>query len=216
MALGTQITNYGQLIEAITTYADRTDLATIIPTFIGLAEKKIFRELRTPSLEKKVYFDAIEDGTYKFALPPRLLEIKNVRTKAIPPAGITNENETDGISIEFKPVSLFYNPETPDGCYTREIGNIWFKGAIPKGQRITILYYEDLSGLNDPDDTNLVLLRNWDLYLYGALAELPLYLMDEQRIAIWKAMFAESMQSANAYAKAMDWKSSPTQLRMPR
>ena len=71
-----QIANYGDLKTKILTYLnkDNPEVENEVPTFIALAERKIFRQLRCPSNEKIVTYDPAGETITQLQLPGDYLE----------------------------------------------------------------------------------------------------------------------------------------------
>ena len=70
------ITTYAELQTAIATWLNRTDLTTLIPDFITMAEADIGRWLRVWWNEKRAY--AVPTGSY-IALPTDYIGIRNIQ-----------------------------------------------------------------------------------------------------------------------------------------
>ena len=222
--------NYGELKAAVQLWINRDDLGTngsrvgpsatasptLIESFISLAERKIFRQLKSPANEKVAYPILLPDGDGndpdRITVPSDLLTIKALKV--------------DGIIYSFMEYFNFTQkfPQSPSSSYagipnfTRETNELVFptyiknKGIDSNGKtiypEITIYYWADLSGMNDDNETNAVLRTCPDLYLYGALIEAEAYLVNDPRVPLWNQKYQEAYASINDFNHQIDYNSS--------
>jgi hypothetical protein len=190
------ISTYTELKSAIADWLNRDDMASVIPTFISLAEVGMERVLRTRNM--LVRSTAPVDTQYS-ALPSDFLEIRSVKLTGvapIQPLGFQTMEAMDDLdamsSAGGKP--LYYSVvgnqlrvhPTPSGTYTAELA-----------------YYAKLDKLSDSVATNWILSQHPDAYLYGALLQAAPYLKDDERTAVWTTLYAaavQAMQSADERA----------------
>ena len=182
MALDT----FSGLKTTIADYLNRDDLTSIIPSFITLAEAKFNRKLRVRQMVKRA--TATLDTQY-FAFPSDFLQAKEfqLNTNPITYLQYVTQNQGDyasqnnyitvgkpqfytiiGTQIEVIP--------TPDTGYTGEL-----------------TYYGKITALSDSNTSNWLLAYAPDLYLYGALLEATPYLKDDDRLAVWSTLYANSL-----------------------
>jgi len=157
------ISSYAELQTAIANFLARTDLNSVIPDFIQLAEARINRELETREQEKRSQATLVAGDEY-IALPTDLREVREVKLNTSPitvlnyasPSSLDSTYSGNGLgkplgySIVGKEMKL---RPVPDSAYTAEIvyiGNV-----------------DALSAVSTPT----LFLRSPDLYLYGALTE---------------------------------------------
>ena len=179
------ISSYAELQTAIANFLARTDLNSVIPDFIQLAEARINRELETREQEKRSQATLVAGDEY-IALPTDLREVREVKlnTSPITVLNYASQSSLDstysgnglgkplGYSIVGKEMKL---RPVPDSAYTAEIvyiGNV-----------------DALSAVSTPT----LFLRSPDLYLYGALTEAYIYLLDEQIAAQYDEKFTRGI-----------------------
>lgn len=176
--------NYGELKTAVQGWANRADLAGVLPTLLALAEQRIYNGSASESglrLESMVVTNAAYTPG---ALPARFLQIVRVAwsvgTRKIPLVYRT----ADGISIA---------ENTPG------IG-AWFSirgGQLLLGPTITgpieLVYYAKLPALVADADTNDLLTNHPSIYLYAALVEVAVWLQDDAMAAQYGPLFADAM-----------------------
>jgi hypothetical protein len=180
------IDTYSGLKTTIADYLNRDDLTSVIPSFITLAEAKFNRKLRVRQMVKRA--TATLDTQY-FAFPADFLQAKEfqLNTNPITILQFVTQNQGDyGSASQYiatgKP--QFYTIigtqieviPTPDTSYTGEL-----------------TYYGKIPVLSDSNTSNWLLAYAPDLYLYGALLEATPYLKDDERLAVWSSLYADSI-----------------------
>lgn len=184
------ITSYSDLQSTIATYLGRTDLTSMIPTFIDFAEARLSRELRTRQMLKNVT-SAMTAGTAKIALPSDFISIRDIFIQGNPrtsvnymsPSAFSREARADDSG---KPVNYtIYGAEfvfgpAPDSAYTLEL-----------------LYYARPDRLDEDTSSNVFLANYPDALLYASLLEAEPYLMNDARVNTWGTMYDRAIRSIN-------------------
>jgi hypothetical protein len=179
------ITDYASLKSAVADYLNRQDLTSVIPTFIQLAEKEFNRTLRVREMLNR---SQATINTQYIALPDRFLEMRNLRIdtsrgwkslRVMSPEQIDENRTTFHGNVTGEPEGYTLNPDdsievtpAPDDTYTVEM-----------------TFYQGIEGLSDSTDTNWMLDKNPDLYLFGALLQSAPYLKEDERIAVWSGLY---------------------------
>lgn len=175
--------SYTNLKSEVLDMMHRPDLAGRVDTAIDLCEAQMNREFRTLAQESRAIATVNSEYT---TLPDDFLELRNVQLNTSPPKLLRYLSpeamdalaDTTGEPIYYTFVGneLQFSPN-PDGDYTVEI-----------------VYFAKIDGLSDANPSNFVLV-NWpELYLYGSLAHLAMFVFDEQRAAAWQAVFAMGVE----------------------
>lgn len=183
------ITTYAELKTEISNFLNRDDLASYVDSFIDLAEAKMQRQVKHWRNEKRATvtldsrYTALPDD---FRLP---IDLRISGKRALQPVGdsdmqdmrFTNE-DTTGIPLYYRiaagEIEVF---PTPDQDYTLEL-----------------MYHRTLDALSDSNTSNWILQYHPDLYLYGALVPSAPWLKDDERIAVWAALYQSSLDDVNA------------------
>lgn len=194
------ISTYSELQSAIADYLNRTDLTSVIPTFISLAEAKLNRELRTRDM--LVRSTATSSNEF-VAVPTDFLEDYSLELD------MTNQGPQPPLAyigpLEAK--SLKANKITGKVRYYTIIDGAFEMLPAPQlAVDVILTYYAKIPSLSNTQTTNWLLTKSPDLYLYSSLLEAMPYLKDEQRIAVWstargqvlEAMKEESERSMRA------------------
>jgi hypothetical protein len=197
------IASYADLQTSIANFLARSDLNAQIPDFIQLAEARINRELETREQEKRVQATLVAGDEY-IALPTDLREVREVKLLTSPltvlnymsPTGLDNEYSSNGLSkprgysIAGKEMKL---RPIPDSAYTAEIMYI---GSV-----------DTLSAVSTPT----LFLRSPDVYLYGALTEAYVYLLDEARAAQYDEKFTRAINEVRMDEERSHYGTGPLQ-----
>jgi hypothetical protein len=194
--------NYGELKEEVRAYLyNRKDLAVNIPQFIAFAEKKIFRLLRCRANEKLFVGDLSLDNT-GFTLPADFIEMKFLTV---------NEKPLERISeIEYLSKINTDNAGGEPSQFARIIDEIKFWRQADSDYAYSYVYWNDQSGLMvDDADTTPVLLYAPDIYLYASLIEAMPFLVKDERLGTWQAMFSQAMDEIDHQTKESEYAGSP-------
>lgn len=183
---------YGYLQKMVVAWLNRNDLSVdLVKDFIALAERKIFRQLRCPMNEKLFTTSPLAGPTDYLTLPGDFIEAKDLNI--------------NGKEFRFKPYNIWL---TSRDCniYTRLLGNLLIKPEIPKEAKIRLMYYFDATGMNDDEESNNVLRTCPDLYLYASLIQAESFLINDERIALWKGLYDVTLEEVNRGYKNLDYR----------
>jgi len=179
---------YSDLQTSIANYLARSDLTSIIPDFITLAENRLRRELRIRQMLKSVTTATVaSDATVE--IPSDFLQARDfvVMTNPIQPlsysspSSLSNDPRTSQIGVPRSYTIMateFQVAPAPDGVYT-----------------LKLLYYAAPTYLSSNNTTNVFLTTAPDGLLYGALVEAEPYLMNDARINTWGSMYDRAIDS---------------------
>ena len=179
---------YSDLQTSIANYLARSDLTSIIPDFITLAENRLRRELRIRQMLKSVTTSTVS-GDATVELPSDFLEIRDfvVMTNPIQPlsysspSSLSNDPRTSEVGVPKSYTILaseFQVAPAPDGIYT-----------------LKMLYFAAPAYLSGANTSNVFLNVAPDGLLYGALVEAEPYLMNDARINTWGSMYDRAISS---------------------
>jgi hypothetical protein len=173
MAIG----NHAELVTAVGNYLHRSDLSSMIPDFISLAEAKLNRELRLRAMEN------IATGTTasSVALPTGFIELIAVT--------VTSGGNSWPLTY-IPPSSISGNTSNP--VYYSLVGdNIIFEGS-GSGVAYSLTYYKQFDPLSA--GVNWLITNAPDLYLYATLLEAAPYINDDSRMSTWSQMLIASAE----------------------
>lgn len=185
------ISSYSQLLAEVSDWLNRQDLDNQIPTFVRLFEAKANRKLRTHDMVQRK--TAIVNNDF-FAVPDDWKETISFARICDNGAPIPLEF----VSIENSLTKRQDWLTGPTHFYTHIDGKFLL---IPGPQsdnpvEFELIYRAGITNLKPADttpavDTNWLLARSPDLYLYGTLVEAEQYLKNDERVPLWKQNVAE-------------------------
>lgn len=182
------ISTYTELKSAIADWLNRSDLTSVIPTFISLSEASMERVLRTRNMLTRA--TASIDTQYS-AFPADFLEVRSVKLTSVAPIQ----------PMEFQTMEAMDNLDAKDSApgkpiYYSVVGNQLRVHPTPNATYTAELaYYAKLDKLSDSVSSNWLLTQSPDAYLYGALLQAAPYLKDDERVSIWTTLYAASIQA---------------------
>lgn len=197
------IVDYATLQTAVADWINRTDLTNEIKDFISIAEAKIYRRLRIPSMEVQTTLTT-GVSTGKITIPADFLQLKGMML-------IDGDNR---VNLRRKPVDEVQN-STRTGIpkfYARLATEWVFEPTPDTTYNMRVYYYKQLDALSDVNNTNFFTQFAPDLLLYGALAEAFMFLMEEERAAVHAAKFERLLQETQDMADDAEWAESPLQV----
>jgi len=176
------LSNYTELQASVADFLNRSDLTSVIPDFITMAEADFNRTLRVRDMVKR---SRAPITSQYVKLPPDFMGMKNIDllTDPVTPLTYKNLSELDAHrrrdstgkplyyaivqdNIEFAPV--------PDGDYT-----------------IEVVYYGKIEALSSENLTNWLLDNHPYAYLYGTLMHSAPYLQADERVGLWAGKYQQ-------------------------
>ena len=181
-------TSYDNLKTNIADYLARQDLNEKIPMFVSLAEKRLNRDLRLRQmLQQSTY--TLTSG-YKVPTPTDFLEMKDIHIDSNP---VTNLN--------FKTVSQFYRLGSSGTTgvpinYTLVSDNfVLAPRPVTSPTVINMTYYKIPKVLSATNPSKEYLEVCPDLLLYASLVESAPFLMNDERLQTWEALYTRGLTS---------------------
>lgn len=198
MALST----YAELQTSVATWIKRSDLTSLIPDFITLAEARINRDLRVLNMVTQ----ATSSITTEFAAVPTDFRLaRSIRLVASP------YTRLDYLTPE---AMADYAETLPTGdlaAFSVVGDQFWFLPAPSEAVSVKLTYYQKVPALSASATSNWLLASHPDAYLWGTLLEACVYLEDEEQVQKYDALFSAAMAEirANSTSDAMPAKFGP-------
>jgi hypothetical protein len=161
------MTTYTQLKADVIAWSSKTDIEAVIPSMCRLFEARVNRELRVRQMEA-AFAGAIASNA--LALPVGFLQFKRLWPDAYPGSPL-------------KPQTLDFVAQGVDGTpehYAIDGATVRFDGT--GSVSVTGVFYQAVPSLAD-NATNWLSVLAYDAYLFGVLAEVGTYLMDDAEMA---------------------------------
>lgn len=183
------ISTYDELCTSVAAWLHRSDLSTVIPDFIRLAEDRLNNDLDLRSMIDVETVTTIA-GVVSAAMPVFALEIFSVTLETSPrrtltPMSIDNlnasyPNATSGVPANYAIVkdSLYFGP-IPDSNYS-----------------VSVVYREKLPSLLS-NSTNWLLTNSPSCYLYACLCAAAPYITDDSLLQRFEKLYKYSVTAIN-------------------
>lgn len=179
------IATYSDLQTSVAAWLNRSDLTSLIPDFITLAEARIARELR---LRKQIVTTTLTTvgGTQSVSLPSDFLEMENISITSVTPAAALSVVTPEILDRRYPS-----NYGTGQPAVYTILGDVIQFGPTPDAAyTVSMDYYQRWAALSVAP-TNWLLTNHPSVYLFAALVEGAAYLMDDARQAMWLQRFAQ-------------------------
>jgi hypothetical protein len=174
---------YDGLKEAIADALMRDDLTNQIPLFIKLAETSISRSLRISDMET-VATATLLDG--EVTLPTDFIEAINIQGdnifEAWTPISVAEAQRDYGTGIAG--ISKHYTIT----------GNVLRTYPGGGSDTVVLTYYAKPAALDAGNQSNWLLLKAPDVYLWGSLKASAPWLEDDARIQVWEGLYQQALR----------------------
>jgi hypothetical protein len=184
------ITNYSELQSAIADWLNRSDLTSVITSFISLGEAQYNRTIRHRSMITRS--QATIDAEYS-ATPPNWIQTVSFILETNPVTQldyVTNE--------ELNRKKTAGNTTGKPQCYSHVGTEIQvYPPPDSNGYTGELVFYSKIPALSDSNTTNWLLTASPDIYLYGSLMQSAPYLRDDDRIQIWASLYQKAIDDLN-------------------
>lgn len=176
---------------------------TLIPEFIDLAERSVYRRLRIPPMENIT--DLSTDATDGFiTLPSDFLELKSLVL-----IDAANGN-TEMKGRPYGEIEASTRSGTPI-YYARKDNQIIFDPGPDAVKTMRMYYYREFSSLTSASPDNFISNSAPDVLIYGALVEAAPYLVAELgqenttiMLRMWKKQFEEAIKELE-FQTSREW-----------
>ncbi len=189
---------YADLLADVEDTLDRDDVATRFPRWLKLVEARLNRLLDDPDME--VTAPLTGDGA---DLPADFGSMISIGTADGYPLTPMSNVEYAAI-LPSSGVSRYY---------TIREGKIYY---VPGAANPTLVYRRSIPPLTEADNTNWLLARAPDLYLYGVLLQSEAWEVNSEAAAGWKALWDEAIAELQVDAVRRKWGAGPIAPRIRR
>lgn len=186
------IPDYLTLISTVNDWLDRDDLDAKVPMFIQMAEAMFNRELRTPDMETSALLTTTTEST---SLPTDYLAMRSIYVEGSP------DRPLRGMAPTAQRQEFNGDTGTPV-AYTLVDGGLTLIPPPADSTTLHLDYFARIEPLSDASQSNWLLEKHPDAYLYGALFNAEAYLDNSVRAAQWKSLLDQSISRINRSARA--------------
>tara|TARA_R110002020_G_scaffold285503_1_gene501021 strand:+ start:454 stop:1104 length:651 start_codon:yes stop_codon:yes gene_type:complete len=178
---------YSELKTAVANYLNRSDLDSMMDTFIQQTEAVLNRKLRTKDMVKRA--TATADAQY-LTLPTDWLEAINVE--------ITSNNFSPLMQMSIESLDVYRKKNgssTGQPVYYSLVDDTMELCPTPDGSyELQLTYFSKVSALSSSNTSNFVSTSYPDVYLYGCLRTASIYLMEDDRAAGFTNLFDKALE----------------------
>lgn len=195
-------TSYSDLKTTIANYLARSDLTSVIPDFIRLAEERLRRDLRIRQM-LVVATAATTGGDSTIGLPTDFLEMRDIHF---------NTNPISSVSYE-SPNTFYQSTRATESgiprTYTVLASELQFAPIPDTAYTAQMLYYAKPPLLSDSNSSNVFLANCPDALLYASLGEAEPYLMNDARLQVWASLYDRSVASISTADQSSEYSGQP-------
>ena len=195
-------TSYSELKTTIASYLARSDLTSVIPDFIRLAEERLRRDLRIRQMLVVATANTTA-GDSTVGLPTDFLEMRDIHF---------NTNPISSVSYE-SPNTFYQSTRATESgiprTYTVLASEIQFAPIPDTAYTAQMLYYAKPPLLSDSNASNVFLANCPDALLYAALGEAEPYLMNDARLQVWASLYDRSIASISNSDQSSEYSGQP-------
>ena len=178
---------YSELKTNIANFLNRSDLTNQIDFFIDATEAELNRRLRVKEMIKRA--TATADGQY-LSLPTDWLEAINVQIDGNNFQPLFQQS-IESLDVYRKSIDNANNQP----IYYALVDNTIELAPTPDSSYVLQLtYYGAIDALSDTNTSNFVSTSYPDAYLYGALKHASIYLMEDDRVALFTSQFEKALE----------------------
>ena len=184
------INDWTSMISQIISWVDHDDINTAIATdLIQLGEKRIYREIRTRTMEATLNV-TIASGVA--ALPTDFVGLKTVRLSGSPdkPLGIKSD---EYIYAKYPTRS---SSSKPDFCAV-EASNLIFGPYPDSTYTVKGIYYKRLTALSASNTTNYFTGDGADALFWASMVEAEPFVKNDPRVQLWEMKYMQAKQGIN-------------------
>jgi len=182
--------NYDNLVKQVIKWSHRSDLNTLIPDFILLAENAMYSNNQAVLMVRSMetISTALTAGQY-LALPDDFESARSARL-------VTSDG---GGELRYQaPEQMYKQVATGRPNFFTVVGNEFQFDRVPDSDyTIEVQYYRKATPLNATNQTNEILTSHPSIYLFGALTALFAQSQDSEQHAKYESMFIGAIKGAN-------------------
>ena len=178
---------YAELKTNIANFLNRSDLTSQLDFFIDATEAEFNRRLRVKDMIKRA--TATADSQY-LSLPTNWLEAINVQIDSNEFTPLFQQS-IESLDVYRKSINNIGNQPV---YYALVDNTIELAPTPDTSYTLQLTYYGTIDALSDSNTTNFISTGYPDAYLYGALKHASIYLMEDDRVALFTQQFEKALE----------------------
>ena len=178
---------YDELKTNIANFLNRSDLTSQLDFFIDATEAEFNRRLRVKDMIKRA--TATADAQY-ISLPTDWLEAINVQIDSNEFTPLFQQS-IESLDVYRKSINNVGNQPV---YYALVDNTIELAPTPDTSYTLQLTYYGTIDALSDSNTSNFISNSYPDAYLYGALKHASIYLMEDDRVALFTQQFEKALE----------------------
>lgn len=192
------LSNFGDLKTSVASWLNRTDLASVIPDFVRLAESEIARDLRIRAMQETAT-GSMSSGA--ITLPSDFLEARRL---------VVDDREMSYITPE--EYQRLVRDGYSDVRYFTHIGQSIFV-LNGEADSYSLLYWAKFDALSADADTNWLLTNHPDLYLFKACEKGAVFLRDAEGATGYRSLYDDAKAKLETADRMAEFSGSVLEIR---
>lgn len=185
---------YAGLKQSIADHLD-DDLVAYIDDFIDVAEARHKRDIRIREMLTSTDLTLSEDSR-TVALPDDFLDFSYLRVQ-VPDANLGHRYFPDIQEVSTHELTSLSRAGSCRPYRFAVEDAIVFDAIADQDYTVEFFYYTELTALSDSNDSNALLARAPDTYLYAALSASAPFLMNDERVQLWETLYKNARDGLN-------------------
>lgn len=186
------MTNYSELQTSVINFTHRSDLSTLVPDFIRLAEDMIYGDIETRQQDTSTSLTCTANIEV-VGLPSDFIDTLSLTVSSILPHGTVDYLAIDQFKQTFQ-----NNVSGIPRVYTI-IGNNMLVAPIPdQAYTLNLVYQAKLTNLSNSNTVNFLLNNYPSIYLYATLTHAAIYMEDAENEKKWHDIYLGMLKQINA------------------
>jgi hypothetical protein len=207
------ITNYTELLDAVSRFWNKPNLASFIPDFVSLAQIKMNRLVRVDWVSKRTDWNATVDSIsnlgQEFTLPSDFNGVRYIKITGSPIKSLRYITPEAADSMDL------INQSGYSRYYTIDSGILTILPYPSLTDQIRFCQYYRPVSLSESNQTNQYTDNAMDALLFASLTEATMYTKDTEMITMWNDRFSSSLDSIIEDDKQRRWGESSMEMSSP-
>lgn len=179
MSLG----SYSELKAEIIDHLDRSDLDEKVDTFIALAEARHKREIRIREMVTRSQATINTTTGRYLALPSGFIQMQTLRLI------LASNRDQRLLEVNLDEMTRLSSPDRGIPQYFVTHEEIEFDRPPDQSYTVEMVYWKAFTPLSDDNESNPLLVKAPDAYLYGALSASAPFIQEDERIEVWERYY---------------------------
>ena len=207
------ITNYSELLSAVTRFWNKPNFAVYVPDFVALAQIKLNRLIRVDWVSKRTTWDATVDSInnlgQEYTLPSDFNGIRYIKIVGSPIKSLKY------ITPEAADTMNLVNQPGWSQYYTIDSGILTILPYPTLDSQILLSQYFRPAALSTGNEQNEFTTNAMDSLLFASLLEATMYSKDDDMMTAWNSRLNDSIEAIIEDDKQRRWGETAMEMSSP-